>query len=621
MKDPNSGEDVSPPQSRLKAPLFFIILTGVLFLIYANGLNTPFQSDDERHIFLNLEIDNPAYYLNLEKITYRQVSLLTFALNYQWNQKNPFGYHLFNLLLHVCTVFLVFFIVTLTIKNTTEWGERAALTIATITALLFGLHPIQTETITYISGRPGGLSALFFFLSLLMFMLGGLKKSSSKIPSFIYYTASILIFFIAVLSKEVAVILPVLFLLYDFCFMKGANWKAFRSRLVFYALFPILALLAYFHSPYAFIALGGILKKIHLSLVLVQIDILKLPLKLFLFPINLSFEYDFKTQVMWGSLLVSIVLLATVLFLTIKKFYLKSAILSFSCLWFLITLAPTNSVIPRTHLFSERNLYVPYFGLSLFSAVILYLIFFKENRNKIAITLLLVVGLSFSSLVVKRNQTYASPSSLWADTFKKTPSKLSVGKASSIHYLMEENYPEALKTLKALLQINSGLYDVHQNMGLAYKSMGDVTNAEKKFKDAIRINFNAPEAHYNLASLYGNLGKAIEASKEFDISAKLFRNHINKPPQNFYFDKARAHNQAGIAFSNTKKFDSALEQFKKSVQQNPRSLEARFNLAKLLLEFKNDKAKASIHIREALKLSPTAPQAQVLQNLLFQTQQ
>jgi len=156
-------------------------------------------------------------------------------------------------------------------------------------------------------------------------------------------------------------------------------------------------------------------------------------------------------------------------------------------------------------------------------------------------------------------------------------------------------------------------------MGLAYKSMGDTTNAEEKFKDAIRINFNAPEAHFNLASLYGNLGKAIESSKEFDISAKLFRGHINQPPQSFYLDKARAHNQAGIAFSKVEKFDSALEQFKKSVQQNPRSLEARFNLSKLLLEFKNDKTRASAHIKEALKLNPTVPQIQVLQALLDQT--
>ena len=153
-------------------------------------------------------------------------------------------------------------------------------------------------------------------------------------------------------------------------------------------------------------------------------------------------------------------------------------------------------------------------------------------------------------------------------------------------------------------------------MGLTYKHLGDWANAEKKFKDAIRINFNAPEAHYNLAGLYGNQGKAIEASKEFDISARLFNGHVNRPPHSFYAEKARAHNQAGVAFINSKKYDEALEQFEKSVKQNPKSLEGRFNLAKLLLDFKNDKPQAATHLKEALKLNPTPQQTQILQNLL-----
>jgi len=614
----NSGEDVVPAQSRLKAPLFLLVLTGIIFLVYTNGLNTPFQSDDERHIIINPDIDNLESYLDPAIITYRHINSLTFALNYQWSQQNPFGYHLFNLLIHIFTVILVFFITSLTIKNSTEWGEQGAMKIAAITALVFGLHPIHTETITYISGRPGGLAAFFFFLSILLFLLGGLKKQ--KIPSYFYYFLALTIFFIAVLCKETAITLPIIMLLYDICLMKGKNWEPFISRLVFYALFPIMAILAYIQSPYAFTTLGGLLKKINLSLLWVQLDILKHPLKLFLFPINLTFEYDFKTQVLWGPLITSLFLLASIFFLVMKKFYLKSAILSFSSLWFLITLAPTNSVMPRVHLFSERNLYIPYFGLSLFFAVILYLVFFKKKKNKnwIGISLVLAIGLGFSSLVAKRNQAYASPSSLWADTFEKTPKNLSAGKTLSIHYLMEEKYPEALKTLNALLKINPGLYDVHQNMGLAYKSMGDINNAEKKFKDAIRVKFDAPEAHYNLASLYGSLGKAIQASEEFDISEKLFREHINPPPQNFYSDKARAHNQAGIAYINAKKYEEALSQFKKSVKQNPNSLAARFNLSKLLLDFKNDKQQASIHLKEALQLKPTKQQIQVLKNLLSQ---
>ena len=605
---------------RPKAAPFLLALAGIIFMIYANGLHTPFQSDDERHVILNPNINNPAHYLDPTYITYRYINNLTFFLNYQWGQENPYGYHLFNILIHICTVFLVFFIARITIKNATEWGEPAALQIAMLATLLFGLHPIHTETITYISGRPGGLAALFFFLSLLMFILGGLNKTPGKIPGFIYYSLSLLIFFLAMLSKETAITLPFILLLYDFSFMNGDQWKTFRSRLGFYILFPVLALLAFLKSPYAFIAVGDLLKKIHLSLVLVQLDLLKHPFKLLFFPINLTFEYDFKSQVMWGSLLVSLLILTACLYLAIKKFYLKTAILSFSVLWFFITLSPTNSFMPRTHLFSERNLYIPSFGICLFFAVILYLIFFRENelRKKalVGMSLILAIGLSFAFLVVKRNQAYASPSSLWADNFEKTPHKLSVGKTLSIHYLMEKNYPGALKTLNALLKINPGLYDVHQNMGLAYKSMGDSSNAEQKFKDAIRINPNAPEAHYNLASLYGNLDKGIEASQEFEIAAKLFRGHINYPPRNFYLDKARAHNQAGIEFGQSKKFQEALEQFDKSVKQNPKSLEARFNLAKLLLEFKNDKLQAAIHLKEALKLDPTPPQMLVLQNLL-----
>ena len=148
-----------------------------------------------------------------------------------------------------------------------------------------------------------------------------------------------------------------------------------------------------------------------------------------------------------------------------------------------------------------------------------------------------------------------------------------------------------------------------------------MTNAEKKFKDAIQIKFNSPEAHYNLASLYGNQGKAIKASEEFDVSAKLFEGHTTSPPRNFYSDKARAHNQAGIAFINAKKYEEALNQFEKSVNQNPNSLDARINLAKLLFEFKNDKMRTVTHLKEALKLNPTPSQNKVLQNLLFQAKQ
>jgi protein O-mannosyl-transferase len=606
--------------SRLSSFHIVVALAGLLFLIYANGLNTPFQSDDERHIYGTPQIAHVENYTNLSGIGYRHINGLSFALNYQWGKENPFGYHLFNILIHICTTFLVFYIVRLTIAKGTTWGEDASLKIALFTTLLFGLHPIQTETVTYISGRPGGLAGLFYFFSLLLFILGSLKGGGIRRP--VLYLLSLISFALAVLGKESAITLPAMVIIYDLCFMKGPDWSSFRSRLVFYLCYPALAATAFFFSPHAFNTIEGFFHKINFTFGLVQLDLLKHPLKLFLFPFNLTFEYDFSTQVSWPTLLASIAIVLLCIYLSFKKFYIKSSVLTFCVLWFPLTIAPTNSFMPRTHLFSERNMYIPLFGLCLFFAVIIYLIGFKgrEKRSELiwGTVLILFIATTFSAMVVKRNQAYASPSTLWADTFKKTPNKLSVGKTLSIHYLMEEDYSNALSPLTELLKINPNLYDVHQNLGIAYKNLGNLPKAEQHLKEAVRIQPGDPSSHFNLASLYGNLGRFIQAVEEYEQADRFYKITGKYHPPPFYSDKARAHNQAGIQMGQLQNFEGALTQFKKSVGLNPKLLSARFNLAKLLIEFKNDSTKATTHLKAALALNPTPQQTQVLENLLNQ---
>ena len=598
----------------------FIALAVIILLIYANGLNTPFQSDDERHVYGTPQITNVGFYTQISNIRYRHINGLSFALNYHWGQENPFGYHLINILIHICSTFLVFYIARLTIENSTPWGRDAAQKIALFTTLLFGLHPIQTETVTYISGRPGGLAGLFYFLSFLFFILGSMKTPA--VPRPILYLLSLTVFFLAVLSKENAITLPVVIIIYDLCLMKGLSWSSFRSRLGFYLCYPLLAGAAFFISPHMFNAIQGFSRKVNFTFGLVQLDLLKYPLKLFLFPINLTFEYDFLTRVSWASLFASIAIVFLCVFLAFKKFYVKNSVLTFCVLWFPTTIAPTNSFMPRTHLFSERNMYIPTFGLCLFVAVILFLIGFRNKTEKHGttwgITIMLVVCLVFTTLVVKRNQVYTSPATLWADTFRKSPNKLSIGKTLSIHYLMEEEYARALKPLNALLEINPNLYDVHQNLGIAHKNLENFAMAEKHFKEAIRVEPTDPTSHFNLASLYGNLRKFIHASREFDRAATLYKAKGTYPPPQFYSDKARAHNQAGIEFGQSQKFEEALIQFEKSVQQNPELLSARFNLAKLLLDFKKEPQKAKPHLKAALALNTTPDQSRILKNLLDQ---
>jgi hypothetical protein len=87
IKTVSTGEDVAFPQPRFKVHIFLLMLTGILFLIYANRFNTRFQSDDERHVILNPNIDNLEFYFNPKYITYRHINNFTFALNYHWGKQ------------------------------------------------------------------------------------------------------------------------------------------------------------------------------------------------------------------------------------------------------------------------------------------------------------------------------------------------------------------------------------------------------------------------------------------------------------------------------------------------------------------------------------------------------
>ena len=304
--------------TRLSTLNIFVALAGIIFLIYANGLNTPLQSDDERHIQNSPTIKTLSHFFIPSYIHNRHITGLSFALNYKWGQENPFGYHLFNILIHICSTILVFFITLLTIEKGTSWTKDTAQKIALITALLFGLHPIQTETVTYISGRPGGLAGLFYFASLLLFIIASLKDC--KIPRAIIYILSIISFVMALLGKENAITLPIMIILYDLCFIKGPDWTPFRFRLEYYLCYPFMAAVLVYIAQHISgvtaytIHWKTILNKINLPLGLVQLDLLKHPLKLFLFPVNLTFEYDFSTEVSWPSLLTSFVIVLLCIF-------------------------------------------------------------------------------------------------------------------------------------------------------------------------------------------------------------------------------------------------------------------------------------------------------------------
>ena len=197
------------------------------FIIYANALNNDFIYDDHGLVVDNKYIKDwqflpkiftmplPGGY-NVETNFYRPIQALTYLFDYSLFKLKPLGYHLTNILLHLINGILVFLLINMISKN---------LAVSTISSLLFVIHPIQTEAVTYISGRADPLSCLFMLLSLFLFIkYNTLKKR-------ITYLGSIFCFILSLLSKEITIVFPLLLILYDYYFLNEKDKTSFLNKI------------------------------------------------------------------------------------------------------------------------------------------------------------------------------------------------------------------------------------------------------------------------------------------------------------------------------------------------------------------------------------------------------
>ena len=501
-----------------KAKLFFAILAlGVLILtVYANTLFSPFNFDDQA---LLRHMNTSSNYYNFWPVRYRHVIYFSFKLNQSLSGLNPLSYHLTNILFHFLSSATILLISFKTFNKSTKWEGKAALGLAITIAFLFALHPLHTEAITYLSGRASGIGGFFFLLSLLFFIMGSERGRDLNIP--LFYSLALLAFGLALLSKETTLTFPLAAILYDLCFMRNENWRPFKGRLLFiyFPLFVFIGAFFFFTPMISDLALGW-LGKVEIDYALTQSGILGYALKIFLFPINLTFDYDFPPH--WARLrFVTVLIWLFVLFAVIKNFRKISPVVTFALLWFLITLSPTNSFLPRTDLLSERNLYLPSIGPIFLIAYGFYYLLFRKSEGRLSkqgmallVTLFLIIG----SLLITRNSVYRTNIVLWEDTYKKSPSDLKVLHNLSHFYLEDKRYQQALVTLLRLSRSNvSDFYRAyaHSNLGSIYTQNGNFERAKKEFHKAIELEPTLPLGYLNLGTYYAFRGNFRQAREEF----------------------------------------------------------------------------------------------------------
>ncbi len=494
---------------RSRPILTFFLLGGLVFGVYSMSLSNPFHYDDLHSIRDNPHIRTlgniPTFFTRPDYFTsdprsamYRPLVLVSYTLNYALDQLEVRSYHWVNIGIHSVNSGLVFLLAQVLLRR------RA---VALLAAVIFALHPVNSEVVNYISSRSESLCALFFLASLLAYIQA---RAVDRFRPF-FYGLSLGAFAGALLCKSVAVTLVPLLVVFEVCFLLHSS--SMRSISVRVAPFFVLALLY------------GLLIRQMLKTALIdapvrpmwvqfatQTKALAYYVKIFFYPWELNIEHQFALgtiePVVWLSALCVISLLVCA--------WHSGALIRFFTAWSLVVLLPTW-VIPLNVLVNEHRLYMASVAFSIGLACCFEQIWQRRKARKMGAICCLALAIAFACIDVQRTLEWNSAESLWTASLNASPrmprSHLYMGNVHSEagrHQLALDAYTKAL-TVNPQVLSGGDLVSIHNNMGAAYLAMGNLRLAITSYEKTLSID---PEYEEALSSLEGARALVNEKSQE-----------------------------------------------------------------------------------------------------------
>jgi protein O-mannosyl-transferase len=586
-----------------------IVLAGLA--AYHNSFAGPFAFDDVHSVLGNPTIrrlwpiwDALKPPSNGATVEGRPIVNLSLAVNYAIGGLEVRGYHAFNLAVHLLAGLALFGIVRRTMERlrTQDGGPGLAgagagpapLAFAFAVGLLWTVHPLQTESVTFISDRAESLMGLFYLLTLYCFARGVGPGTGSRavtankgVPSTAWLCLSVFFCLLGMATKEVMVTAPVIVLLYDRTFAAGSFPEAWRRRRAYYAglaatWIPLILLVAGmggnrgkaagFGSPAAWwmYALTQLRAVVHY-------------LRLAFWPHPLVFDYGTDLVGSLGDVGLQALFLAVLAAATAVALRRRSA-LGFLGAWFFLILAPSSSVVPlASQTMAEHRMYLPLaavialaaYGLSRIAAAASGLFAAGEtaagSRSDIPgrfpgttafLVAVAVLATGLGCLTSRRNEAYRTQLSLWSDTGIKNP----------------------------------GSSRVRYNLGFALDEAGRHAEARDQYFEALRLDPLYPDAHYMLANDLANEGRLGEAIAHYEEALRI-------DP-----DMDSAHFNLAIVLSKTGRTSDAIVQLQETLRLDPDNPDVHRDLGYLLRAAgRQEEAAAQFAEADRLAASPRPP--------------
>ncbi len=556
-----TGPTPPKPESRTqgRASLFsepfvhVILLIVVCLATYCNSLPVPFTFDDFPYLVENPLIKDLDYFFDYSRIDghhltvdhkynfiLRPVTYFTFSINYLIHGIDPGGFRLVNILIHMSNALLIYLLVQRLLScaadgETQDGSLGPSLPfVSFFSAIIFAVHPLQTQAVTYIVQRFTSLATLLYLLTIVLYL--SFRSSRTKSAQVASYICALLAAICAMKAKEIAFTLPVVLVMIEMFFLKGQKFRRMLGLVPFIftmAIIPATVLKLSESSPTAgSSALERGTNLINFSKVtthdyfITQLRVIVTYLRLLFFPVQQNLDYDYP---LFHSLLDYRIVLSLMVILSVVamgiwffrsslrkvgKLHVQMRLISFGIFWFFITLSVESSIIPIDDLIYEHRVYLPSVGMIL--AFVTGLDMIREKITEpndrggrfVLVPVLVVLALATATMV--RNDVWHN---IWVDAAKKSPRK---ARPFNNHgdYLMKTNRPgEAIPWFRHAIELDPGNIDAYLNLGAACSDTGSFDEAERALNFVLDRRPGDYLAWNNLGTVYvrkGDFRKGVE---------------------------------------------------------------------------------------------------------------
>jgi tetratricopeptide (TPR) repeat protein len=580
-------------EARLLAGLTAIVCVAVLAVHWPVLSAKAISVDDDQYLIGNMLVQNPGWASAKRFLTevlepsavggyYQPLAMISLmgdcALGAGVDNLMPF--HRTSLILHATNTALVVMLLYLLFGRV--WPAIGI-------GLLFGLHPMTVETIAWVSERKTLVAAFFAFLSLNFYVCYARGKSWK------FYTACLLTYVLALMSKPITVPLPAVMLLLDYWPLRRLNRKAILEKIPFFALAVAGAIIAYISQTRT----AG-------STPPTEYGVERIPLTLchnivfylckIFWPANLSSFYPFPSPLALTKPIVAAGVIGTIILiplLIISLRWTRAALTGW--LIFFIAALPTMQIIGFSNVIaSDKFAYIPSIGLLLVLTAFLCRLC---SRGKVFLRCLLVLVIVLISAGAEATATRAyiphwrSTLTLCDYMLRQTPGEPQVLNLRGGAFQKEGNLDEAVHNYVAALEKRPYFVDARNNLALTLKLQGRVNEAIDQYRISLQFEPNNGEVHYNLGNALQTLGKFDEAISHYKQALKIKRGHVQTQ-----LNLANALAAQG-------KYDEALGYYHKIVNIRPLEAIIRRNIG-VTLEVQGKLNEAVIEYRKALQIKP-----------------